>query len=149
MKLKYFIAYVVLFLLCGFANAEPKEPNFVGKWSGLTQGVNYENVLNLNEVPVFYHDENITLDIVSQEGMVFAGYLNGKDMITGAIVKRTGNTYEVKMQSYGDNNRNFISGQLKVKGKIMKIIGIFNSFEEVSLASIPSIGTGNFVLTKE
>jgi hypothetical protein len=146
-KLKYFIASLVLFLLCGIANAD-SIPSLVGKWSGHGRQVSYENVNNLNEVPVFF-DVNLTLDVLSQKGMVFAGYLNaGKDKITGAIVRGVNNTYEFKIQSYGDNSRNFISGQLIVKGKTKKIIGIFHSFEEISLANMPSIGTGSFVLTK-
>jgi hypothetical protein len=126
-------------------------PNLVGQWNIQSKVACYENIFDPNDEPVF--DEwSAMLVITVQNGSVFAGYIDAGDYkikVTGAIAKAIARAiapyYKVKMQLYGDNNRDFFSGELI---GIIKIIGLANSFEEVTLAQMPSICTANVVATK-
>ena len=137
---------VMISLLLSSAIAYAAVPNLVGQWKISSKTVCYENIFNPGEVPVF-GAWSATLIITVQNGRVFAGYIDAGDYkikVTGAISPDK----KVKMQLYGDNNRDFFSGELTVINMTKNIIGLANSFEEITLAQEPSICTAYVVLTK-
>jgi hypothetical protein len=128
---------VMISLLLSSVMAYAAVPNMVGQWSIKSKSVCYENIFNPNEEPIFY-TSTATLIITKQKGRTFTGYIDAgtyKIKVTGAIDEKN----LIKMQLYGDNNRDFLSGTLYVKLTPRKIKGTANSYEEVSLASVPSV----------
>lgn len=161
MKLSRFILAKVGVLLLLFASPglAATIPNMVGTWtSTISQAMEYQDVLNPAgptdpaNPPISQTNVSGSMVVTNQNGRSFAGYLSPsagiKFFMTGAIAKD--NSFII--QTYGDNSRNFFSGQLVIttttKGKVMTLMGLSHSYEEILPTVIPSIASGYFEAKK-
>jgi hypothetical protein len=119
-------------------------PNVVGEWGGQGSEVCFEDVLDPNGQATFSSFSAPTAIVITdQNGRAFAGYQGNGDKLTGAVLEDG----TITMQSYGGNNRNFYSGKLLTQ-RIRRAMAVtMNGYEQVGLASIPSMCTASGVLT--
>ena len=146
MKRNLFIISVIFILALAFCSVsvyakekhKPIIPNLVGDWEITIETVCYEDIFDPLGEPVFYEFAGV-LTIAVQEGRTFAGYIDAEEYkikVTGAI-----DGVNIKMQRYGDNNRDFFTGRLLGRRNPRRFRGTANSFEEITLAFKPSICT--------
>lgn len=136
---------MTLLLLSLPQNGHAVIPDMRGTWGGSGGGYEFENVLNDNSEPIYQSKSGVLLVITVQNGRAFAGRsADGTAKITGVIL--SDNT--VTINWYGENNRNIYIGKFSLINGVKVIKGSVNSWEEITLATIPSISTSVFNLKK-
>jgi len=121
-------------------------PAMLGQWSGQGAGYGFENVLDPSSQPQYSENEGQgLLNITAQNDRAFAGTFGAGDKLTGVILPAG----TVSMQTYRDNNRMFLTGTLTDHGRGGYVItGYIDSFEDLTRAVMPGMGTAYFQAIK-
>lgn len=138
-------------ICCAQVQAGGRLPDMTGEWVASYKEVCWNDVTDPVVVDWYIDSgEGVPINIVTQDGALLAGYI-GDDKLTG-VLRSQGKKGDVtvEMQSYGGNNRNFLSGTVSGKGANMTIRGTHRSAEEITEeVEYPSMCSGFFTARRD